>query len=96
MAIEEAIVLARTLQETDVPAALALYEQRRRARIAEMVRSASANRDAKTAGFLTRQARNLVMPAPMRLFYERGVSWLYSHDVAAGWRPAGHDVPSRT
>ncbi|GGQ45645.1 2-polyprenyl-6-methoxyphenol hydroxylase-like FAD-dependent oxidoreductase [Actinomadura coerulea] len=96
MAIEDAIVLARTLQEADVPAALAQYERRRRARVAQMVRSASANRDAKTAGFLTRKARNLVMPAAMRLFYERGVSWLYSHDVAEGWRPTGHDVPSRT
>ncbi|MEU8306238.1 FAD-dependent monooxygenase [Actinomadura sp. NPDC048955] len=95
MAIEDAVVLARTLQEADVPAALALYEQRRRARIAKMVRSAGANRDAKTAGFLTRQARNLVMPAAMKLFYERGVSWLYSHDVTAGWRPTGQDVPSR-
>ncbi|MEV4002343.1 FAD-dependent monooxygenase [Actinomadura sp. NPDC049753] len=96
MAIEDAVVLARALQEADVPAALALYEERRRARIAKMVRSASANRDAKTAGFLARKARNLVMPAAMKLFYERGVSWLYSHDVTAGWRPTGHDAPSRT
>lgn len=88
MAIEDAIVLARALQETGVPAALALYEQKRRARIARMVKSAGANRDAKTAGPIARRARNLFMPPAMKLFYERGTSWLYTHDVTAGWHPS--------
>ncbi|MBT2214160.1 NAD(P)/FAD-dependent oxidoreductase [Actinomadura sp. NEAU-AAG7] len=86
MAIEDAIVLARALQETDVPAALAVYERKRRARIAKMVKSASTNRDAKTAGAITRRARNLIMPVATRLFYERGTSWLYTHDVTEGWQ----------
>jgi 2-polyprenyl-6-methoxyphenol hydroxylase-like FAD-dependent oxidoreductase len=96
MAIEDAIVLARALQENDVPAALAVYEQKRRARVAKMVKSASANRDAKTAGPITRRARNLVMPVAMKLFYERGTSWLYTHDVTEGWQHTERLVPSQT
>ncbi|MEV0666205.1 FAD-dependent oxidoreductase [Actinomadura luteofluorescens] len=95
MAIEDAVVLARALQETDVPAALAVYEQKRRARIAKMVKSASANRDAKTAGPVARRVRNLIMPTAMKLFYERGTSWLYTHDVTAGWQHSGDHVPSQ-
>ncbi|NDU77004.1 hypothetical protein GWI34_30955 [Actinomadura sp. DSM 109109] len=93
MAIEDAIVLARALRDGAVPDALAVYERERRARVARMVKSAGANRDAKTAGPLARRARNLVMPPAMRLFYERGTAWLYTHDVTAGWEPAGHAAP---
>ncbi|MEU8802293.1 FAD-dependent monooxygenase [Spirillospora sp. NPDC048819] len=96
MAIEDAIVLARALQEADVRGALAVYEQKRRARIAKMVKSASANRDAKTAGPIARRARNLIMPAAMKLFYERGTSWLYTHDVTADWQHTGHNTPTQT
>ncbi|GGL02066.1 hypothetical protein Sme01_46800 [Sphaerisporangium melleum] len=55
------------------------------------MRSAAANRDAKTAGPVARRLRDLLMPAALWLFYERGTSWLYTHDVTAGWRqaPAG-------
>ena len=90
MAVEDAVVLARALEAVDgpadVPAALAGYARQRRDRIAKMVRSASANRDAKTAGPLARRARNVLMPVALRHFYERGTAWLYTHDVAAGWR----------
>ncbi|PZG19277.1 FAD-dependent oxidoreductase [Nonomuraea aridisoli] len=88
MAIEDAVVLARALEHADVAAALGGYARQRRARIAKMVKSASANRDAKTAGPLARRLRNLFMPVALRLFYERGTSWLYTHDVTAGWQQA--------
>ncbi|MEV4220482.1 MULTISPECIES: hypothetical protein [unclassified Nonomuraea] len=48
-----------------------------------MVRSAAANRDAKIAGPVARRLRNLLMPVALRHFYERGTSWLYTHDVTA-------------
>lgn len=86
MAIEDAVVLARALEHSDVAAALDSYARQRRARIAKMVKSASANRDAKTAGPLARRLRNLLMPVALRLFFERGTSWLYTHDVTAGWQ----------
>ncbi|RJL23211.1 FAD-dependent oxidoreductase [Bailinhaonella thermotolerans] len=86
MAIEDAVVLARALEYSDLPIALGDYAWQRRARIAKMVKSASANRDAKTAGPIARRLRNLFMPLALRHFYERGTSWLYTHDVTAGWR----------
>lgn len=88
MAIEDAIVLARSLEDADVPSALAAYERTRRPRIAKMAKSAGANRGSKTAGPVARRVRNAVMPIAVRLFYERATSWLYTHDVAAGWEPA--------
>jgi 2-polyprenyl-6-methoxyphenol hydroxylase-like FAD-dependent oxidoreductase len=86
MAIEDAVVLARSLEDApDVPAALKAYDTARRKRIAKMVRSASGNRDAKTAGPVGRRVRNLVMPVFVKLFYERATAWLFTHEVAAGW-----------
>lgn len=86
MAIEDAVVLARALERADIPTALGDYARQRRARIAKLVRAAGADRGAKTAGPLARRLRNLFMPVAVRLFYERGTSWLYTHDVAAGWQ----------
>ncbi|KAB2340999.1 FAD-dependent monooxygenase [Actinomadura rudentiformis] len=89
MAIEDAVVLARSLEDApDIPAALAAYDAARRKRIAKMVRSASTNRDAKTAGPVARRVRNVVMPVFVMLFYERATAWLFTHEVAAGWRSA--------
>ncbi|MFI0454323.1 FAD-dependent oxidoreductase [Actinomadura sp. 6N118] len=89
MAIEDAVVLARSLEDApDVPAALAAYDAARRKRIAKLVKSASANRDAKTAGPVGRRLRNAVMPVFVKLFYERATAWLFTHEVAAGWRSA--------
>ncbi|MBO2452640.1 FAD-dependent monooxygenase [Actinomadura barringtoniae] len=88
MAIEDAVVLARALETADVPAALAAYDGERRKRMAKMVKAASDNRDAKTAGPVARRVRNVVMPLATRLFYERATSWLYTHDVTEGWRPS--------
>ncbi|MGA5559244.1 FAD-dependent monooxygenase [Streptomyces lavendulocolor] len=81
MALEDALVLAQSLAaEPSVAAALSAYEAARSARIARMVKAASDNRDAKTAGPLTRRIRDLVMPLAVRLFYEKATAWLYTHD----------------
>ncbi|MEU5884695.1 FAD-dependent oxidoreductase [Spirillospora sp. NPDC047279] len=97
MAIEDAVVLARSLEDAGgvpggVPAALAAYDRARRRRVAKMVRSAASNRDAKTAGPVSRRARDLVMPVMTRLFYERATTWLFTHDVAAGWEPGAAET----
>ncbi|MFF3411204.1 FAD-dependent monooxygenase [Streptomyces sp. NPDC002742] len=88
MALEDALVLAQSLAaKPSVAAALSAYEAARSARIAKMVKAASDNRDAKTAGPLARRMRDLVMPVAVRLFYEKATAWLYTHDC--GELPAG-------
>jgi 2-polyprenyl-6-methoxyphenol hydroxylase-like FAD-dependent oxidoreductase len=81
MAIEDAVVLAQQLATaSSIPAALSADDRSRRARIAKLVKAASHNRDAKTAGPLGRAAGNLLMPVFFRFFYERATAWLYTHD----------------
>jgi 2-polyprenyl-6-methoxyphenol hydroxylase-like FAD-dependent oxidoreductase len=81
MAIEDAIVLAQELQAAgSVPIALAAYDQRRRARVAKMARTAAANRDAKVAGPVAARMRNLIMPIMVPRFYEKATAWLYAYD----------------
>ncbi|MEV6399317.1 FAD-dependent oxidoreductase [Streptomyces sp. NPDC051907] len=81
MALEDALVLAQSLAaEPSVAEALSAYEAARSARIAKMVKAASANRDAKTAGPLARRMRDLMMPVGVRLFYEKATAWLYTYD----------------
>lgn len=88
MALEDALVLAQSLAaKPSVAAALSAYEAARSARIAKMVKAASDNRDAKTAGPLARRMRDLVMPVAVRLFYGKATAWLYTHDC--GELPAG-------
>jgi salicylate hydroxylase len=81
MAIEDAIELAQQLQRaSSIAAALAGYDGRRRARVAKMARTASANRDAKVAGPLAARMRDLMMPLLFGRFYEKGTAWLYAYD----------------
>jgi 2-polyprenyl-6-methoxyphenol hydroxylase-like FAD-dependent oxidoreductase len=81
MAIEDAIVLAQELQAArSVPAGLAAYDQRRRARVAKMARTAAANRDAKVAGPVAARMRNLIMPIMVPRFFEKSTAWLYAYD----------------
>ncbi|MEW2355687.1 NAD(P)/FAD-dependent oxidoreductase [Spirillospora sp. NPDC029432] len=81
MAVEDAVVLAHALAAAPVPAALARYEEERRARTAKLIKMAAANRDAKTAGPVARRARDVFMPLGTRLFYERATAWLYTHPL---------------
>jgi 2-polyprenyl-6-methoxyphenol hydroxylase-like FAD-dependent oxidoreductase len=81
MAIEDAIALARQLQAgSSVPAALAGFDQVRRARVGKMAKSAAANRDAKTAGPVAARLREMVMPLVFNRVYERATGWLYDYD----------------
>lgn len=81
MALEDALVLARSLgTETSVPAALSAYDAARSDRLARMAKAAAGNGDSKTAGPLGRWARDLMMPAGIRLFYEKAMAWLYTYD----------------
>jgi salicylate hydroxylase len=81
MAIEDAIALARQLQAgASVPAALARFDEVRRARVGKMAKSAAANRDAKTAGAVTARFREMIMPLVFSRVYERATGWLYDYD----------------
>jgi 2-polyprenyl-6-methoxyphenol hydroxylase-like FAD-dependent oxidoreductase len=79
MAIEDAVVLAARLTgASTLEAGLADYVQARQARTAKMIKTASANREAKTAGPIGRRVREVVMPIVLRHFYERATGWLYT------------------
>jgi 2-polyprenyl-6-methoxyphenol hydroxylase-like FAD-dependent oxidoreductase len=81
MAIEDAIVLAQELQRAGSgPAALRGYDQRRRARVEKMAKTAAANRDAKVAGPAAAWMRDLMMPLFVERFYEKATAWLYAYD----------------
>jgi len=79
MAIEDAVVLADRLADaTSLDAGLADYVRVRRARTAKMSKTATANRDAKTAGALARRMNDVLMPFFIRHFYEKATAWLYA------------------
>jgi 2-polyprenyl-6-methoxyphenol hydroxylase-like FAD-dependent oxidoreductase len=81
MGIEDAVVLARELHRTtDVPSALSAFADLRRARLGKLSKTASRNRDAKTAGPLAARLRDLVMPITFNRFYEKATGWLYDYD----------------
>ena len=87
MALEDAVVLARELGATghspggvDVEAALASFIGLRAARLSKITKSASRNRDAKTAGPVAARIRDLVMPVMFNRMYERATGWLYDFD----------------
>ncbi len=81
MAIEDAVVLAQQVHHAaTVPAALAAFDQARRARVGKMARTAAHNRDAKTAGPVAARLRELIMPLVFGRVYERATGWLYDFD----------------
>ncbi len=79
MAVEDAVVLAGLLATSPAPAALAAYDQARRARIGRMAKAASKNRDAKTAGPIRRRLNDVLMSVALRHFHDRATGWLYTH-----------------
>lgn len=84
MAIEDAVVLARELHRTGVVAdSLVSFDELRRGRLDKMAKSASSNREAKTAGPLASRMRDLIMPITFNRFYERATGWLYDYDPGA-------------
>ena len=63
-----------------------------------MAKIAAANRDAKTAGPVAVQLRNLLMPFFFNRFYERATGWLYDYQPGST-RPATEPAsqgPSRS
>jgi 2-polyprenyl-6-methoxyphenol hydroxylase-like FAD-dependent oxidoreductase len=81
MAIEDAIVLGRELAGAGaITACLRSFDGLRRERLGKMAKSASANRDTKTAGPLAARMRDLIMPITFNWFYERATGWLYDYD----------------
>ena len=85
LALEDAYVLARTLEDApDIPTGLAAYQQTRRARVERVVQAANRNARnyhlrpplAQIAHLVLRLSGRLAPNAPLRQF-----GWIYDHDV---------------
>jgi len=98
MAIEDAVILARQLNQLEtsggattaagVAGALAAFVESRRGRLGKLAKSAARNRDAKTAGPIAARLRDVIMPLTFNRFYERSTGWLYDFDpgeLPSGW-----------
>lgn len=82
MAIEDAVVLAREVHRVGTVAdALASFDELRARRLGRMAKTATANRDAKTAGPVAGRLRNVFMPFFFNRFYEKATGWLYDYDL---------------
>jgi 2-polyprenyl-6-methoxyphenol hydroxylase-like FAD-dependent oxidoreductase len=83
MAIEDAIVLAQRLTlGNGMPAALAAYEDARRARTTRMLKAGQDNRARKKVpGPVRRRVNETVMSFGLEHFYEKAMGWLYTYDV---------------
>jgi 2-polyprenyl-6-methoxyphenol hydroxylase-like FAD-dependent oxidoreductase len=85
MAIEDAVVLAQCLRDHgDAPAALARYEQLRRARVERVREQGRRNGSGKTVGPLGRAVRDLVLPIAMRHVFRNGrdpLRWMWDHHI---------------
>lgn len=91
LAIEDAVVLARTLRDADdVPAAFAAFEAARRRRVETIVRQAQRVNSSKAATGVVRVVRDLVLPwalraaadsRALRATYDHHLSWETSTDA---------------
>jgi FAD-dependent urate hydroxylase len=84
MAIEDAVTLGRCLgEQPDVPAALAKYEQARRARVEKVVAYGKRSGNSKTAGPVGAAIRDAMLPAFMKLLHRKGdpQSWILDHQI---------------
>lgn len=84
MAMEDAATLGRCLAATDdVPAALADYEQRRRARVEKVVAVGRRNGSGKAAGPIGAAIRDAILPLMMKLLYRKGdpQAWIFDYRV---------------
>lgn len=95
MALEDALMLAHSLRHhSRVDEALAAYEAARRPR-AQRIVATGRRRGAYKApkSWLALKARDLIMPAAMRLFAREGaLSWV--HDYRIDWEGAGEPAPT--
>lgn len=82
MAIEDAIVRAQRLATEPGPAALATYDDARRARIGTMLKAGRDNRARKKAsGPVRRRLTDAVTSFGLKYFYDKATGWLYDYDV---------------
>jgi salicylate hydroxylase len=85
IALEDAVVLARHVagvQAGAIPAALAAFDRERQPRAGKLAKMETSNRDAKTAGPVAAQLREIIMPHVFSRFYEKATGWLYDFDPA--------------
>ena len=90
LALEDAVVLARCLQEADAPAAaFAQFEAERRPRVERIARWAERIGSTKTPGPVGARIRDAVMPLVLRLTADgKAQREIYDHVVAAPAAPA--------
>ncbi|GAA2263293.1 FAD-dependent monooxygenase [Glycomyces scopariae] len=92
MAVEDAATLAKCLRDTaDVPAAFALYERLRRARVERVVEQGRRTGGWKTLGPVARIPRDLVMTLGMNHMARTGndpSQWIYDHHI--DWNAPAH------
>ncbi|GIM91547.1 FAD-dependent oxidoreductase [Paractinoplanes toevensis] len=85
MAIEDAVVLARCLSDTDdIRAALADYERIRRPRVEKVVRAGRRNGSGKAAGPVGAAIRDALLPLMMKMLYRKGANpqaWILDHRI---------------
>ncbi|MEJ7649370.1 MAG: NAD(P)/FAD-dependent oxidoreductase [Nakamurella sp.] len=81
MALEDAVVLARSLVAHDEPAAaFAAYEQQRRARVERIVKAGARSSSAKIPGRLARPLTEAMLRVVFRFVVtERGTEWMTGH-----------------
>jgi len=91
MALEDAIVLARTLRDEGSPtAAFGAYERERRARVERVVAWGARGSSDKAPGAFGRVVRDLMLPLLFRfLVTNRSVKWMYDHRVSLDAAAAG-------
>jgi FAD-dependent urate hydroxylase len=95
MAIEDAVVLAKSLRDTpSIPAALATYEAVRRARVERVVEYGARFSGAKAPGTVSRIIRDLMLPFVFKRAANpksmRSMSWLFDYRI--GWDKPLHSA----
>jgi 2-polyprenyl-6-methoxyphenol hydroxylase-like FAD-dependent oxidoreductase len=86
MAIEDAVVLAKSLRESpDVPSALARYEMVRRPRVERVVEYGARFSSAKAPGTVSRIIRDLMLPFVFKRAASpksmQSMSWLFDYHI---------------
>ena len=92
MAIEDAVVLAKSLRDLpDIQQAFATYERLRRGRVERVVAHGARSSSSKAAGPVARVLRDLMLPVFLKRAAgsgEKSLAWMYNHHVDWGERMA--------
>jgi len=92
MAIEDAVVLAKSLRDLpDIQQAFATYERLRRGRVERVVAHGARSSSGKAAGPVARVLRDLMLPVFLKRAAgsgEKSLAWMYNHHVDWGERMA--------